>query len=71
MDVGGAGTRPLEVRDATRDDVPAVVALYADDVLGATRERPADPLPKEYWDAFAAIDADPRHRLVVVEGDDG
>ena len=57
----------LEIRDATRQDVPAVVALYVDDALGRTREQPAEPLPQQYWDAFAAIEQDPRHRLVVAE----
>lgn len=60
---------PLAVRDARLEDLPAVVALYADDPLGVTREQPADPLPAPYLAAFAALDADPRHRLVVVEQD--
>nr|WP_246407509.1 GNAT family N-acetyltransferase [Modestobacter versicolor] len=47
--------------------MPAVVALYADDELGATREQVEDPLPAEYLRAFAAIRDDPRHRLVVAE----
>jgi GNAT superfamily N-acetyltransferase len=57
----------MEPRDATAADLPAIVALYADDVLGAGREQPDDPLPQRYRDAFAEIAADPRHRLVVVE----
>jgi GNAT superfamily N-acetyltransferase len=55
------------VRDAEERDVPAIVALYADDDLGAQRERAGDPLPDEYWRAFTAIREDPRHRLVVAE----
>jgi GNAT superfamily N-acetyltransferase len=58
-----------EPRDAVEADLPAVVALYADDVLGRTREDPGPPLPQRYRDAFAMIAADPRHRLVVVEDD--
>ena len=42
------------MRLATEHDLPAVVRLLADDTLGATRERYADPLPKAYLDAFAA-----------------
>jgi len=57
------------VRDAEERDLPAVVALYADDELGATREQATDPLPVEYRRAFAAITDDPRHRLVLVEQD--
>jgi len=43
-------------RRATAADVPAIVALLADDVLGAARETPGDPA---YAAAFAAIEADP------------
>jgi GNAT superfamily N-acetyltransferase len=52
------------VRRATAADLPAVVALLADDPLGAARET-ADLAP--YEAAFAAVDADPAHLLVVAE----
>ncbi|GAB3314108.1 GNAT family N-acetyltransferase [Geodermatophilus aquaeductus] len=52
------------LREATADDVPAVVALLTDDPLGAGRES-ADLAP--YRAAFAAVDADPAHLLVVAE----
>ncbi len=51
-------------RRATAADVPAIVALLADDVLGAAREKPGDPA---YAAAFAAIEADPNQFLAVVE----
>lgn len=54
----------LIIRDATRDDVPAIVAMLADDPLGATRERPGDPA---YLAAFDALAGDPRQLLVVAE----
>jgi GNAT superfamily N-acetyltransferase len=57
----------LTFRDATADDVPQIVAMYADDALGATRESATEPLPDSYWRAFADIDRDPRQRLVVAE----
>lgn len=57
----------LTFRDAVAADVPVIVALYADDSLGETRERPVDPLPDAYWRAFREIDSDPRHRLLVAE----
>ena len=57
------------VRDATERDLPSVVALYADDELGATRELPGEPLAAEYRRAFAAIQDDARTRLVVGEQD--
>ncbi len=54
-------------RPAQRADLPAVVALLADDPLGAKRERFDDPLPQSYRDAFAAIEADPHNELWVAE----
>jgi len=55
------------VRDAEERDLPAIVALYADDELGATREQPGEPLADGYRRAFVAISDDPRTRLVVAE----
>ena len=52
------------IRRARREDVEAIVAMLADDPLGATRERPGDP---GYAAAFEAIDADPHQLLGVVE----
>lgn len=54
----------VTIRAAERDDVPAIVAMLADDPLGATRERPGDPA---YLAAFDTVAADPRHSLVVAE----
>lgn len=51
-------------RRATAADLDAIVALLADDILGAARERPGDPA---YVAAFAAIEADPNQFLAVVE----
>jgi GNAT superfamily N-acetyltransferase len=60
----------LRVRRARRQDVPATVRLLASDPLGATRETTAGgELPQAYWQAFDAIDADPRQLLVVAELD--
>jgi GNAT superfamily N-acetyltransferase len=53
-------------RRATAADLPAIVALLADDMLGAAREKPGDPA---YDAAFAAIEADPNQLLAVVEED--
>jgi GNAT superfamily N-acetyltransferase len=54
-------------RDARREDVPEIVALLADDVLGAEREVRADD--DVYLAAFDQIEADARSRLVVAELD--
>ena len=58
----------LLFRRATRDDLPAIVAMLADDPLGARRESNTSPLPRCYHDAFDAIDRDPNIELVVVRG---
>jgi len=54
-------------RRARREDVASIVRLLVDDPLGARREKNADPLPPAYYDAYAAIDADPNNELVVVD----
>jgi len=59
-------------RDAVRADVPAIVALLADDMLGASREAPsagAGAVDDAYWAAFAMMAGDPRNRVVVAEQD--
>lgn len=53
-------------REATRVDVPAVVALLADDVLGHGRES-ADLAP--YLAAFDAMQDEGGNRLIVAEQD--
>ncbi|MFF9297861.1 GNAT family N-acetyltransferase [Streptomyces sp. NPDC014764] len=53
----------LEIRSATTDDVPAIVAMLADDPLGAQRESPDDLAP--YLTAMERLRADPNQHLVV------
>lgn len=61
----------VSFRRARRDDVPVIIELLADDVLGAGREttggegRVAEP----YWSAFDAVDADANQLLVVAESE--
>ncbi|WP_089153850.1 GNAT family N-acetyltransferase [Micromonospora sp. NBS 11-29] len=52
-------------REATRADLPAVLALLADDELGRTRDRPE--VDEAYERAFATLDADPRNHLIVAD----
>lgn len=54
-------------RRATEDDLPRLVAMLADDPLGATRENPDDLTP--YRAAFERIAADPNQHLTVAERD--
>ncbi|MFF4382932.1 GNAT family N-acetyltransferase [Kitasatospora sp. NPDC001547] len=58
-------TAVLTIRRATPDDLPAIVAMLADDPLGATRESPDDLTP--YRTAFARIDGDPHQHLIVAD----
>ncbi|MGW1556546.1 N-acetyltransferase family protein [Streptomyces sp. NPDC002144] len=53
----------LEIRAATVADVPAIVAMLADDPLGAQRETPEDLAP--YLTAWERLAADPNQHLVV------
>lgn len=57
----------MQIRRASRADLPAIIRLLADDDLGRQRESPREPLRESYSVAFAAIDADPRQELVVGE----
>ena len=56
-------------RRAAAADVPAIVKLLGDDVLGRTREDFRDPPNPRYAAAFAAIDADGNQLLAVAERD--
>jgi len=57
----------VDIRPATRTDVPAIVGMLADDPLGATRETPGDLAP--YYEAFDKIDTDPRQHLMIAVQD--
>jgi ribosomal protein S18 acetylase RimI-like enzyme len=58
-------------RSALLADVPAIVALLANDELGSQREITGIPLDQRYVDAFQAMEADSNQRLVVVvDGDE-
>lgn len=54
----------VQLRRAQVDDLPALVALLADDPLGAGREGPGTDLGP-YRRAFARIQADPNQLLVA------
>lgn len=62
---------PFSFRPARAADLPAIVALLADDQLGQRREDPGPPLPEGYLAAFRAIEADPNQLLAVATTDDG
>jgi GNAT superfamily N-acetyltransferase len=53
----------LDIRRAAAEDIPAIVAMLADDPLGAQRESPDDLAP--YLTAYERLAADPNQHLVV------
>ena len=57
------------LRDARRDEVAAIVAMLADDMLGGAREVTREPLPQSYYSAFDALARDPNNRLLIAERD--
>ena len=59
----------VTLRDARRGDVPAIVAMLADDTLGRSREATSEPLPQSYYEAFEALARDPNNRLLIAERD--
>ncbi|MCI4665146.1 MAG: GNAT family N-acetyltransferase [Neomegalonema sp.] len=56
-------------REATRQDLEAIIGLLADDELGRTREVVSDPPDQAYLDGFAALGADPNQLLAVAQRD--
>lgn len=57
----------MTLRPARRDEVPAIVAMLADDGLGRGREAVASPTI--YYDAFDEMAKEPNNRLLVAEQD--
>ena len=61
----------MRIRLAKKEDVSVIVQMIANDKLGQFREKFESPLPKQYYDAFENIDADPNQELMVMEDDFG
>jgi GNAT superfamily N-acetyltransferase len=59
----------IAFRRATEADIPVIVAMLADDALGAAREDISTPVAEAYVRAFRAIDADPNQYLTVMTDD--
>jgi GNAT superfamily N-acetyltransferase len=59
------------IREAVREDMPAIVTLLADDEFGVQREQASadGEIVESYYAAFDAIDADKNHVLLVVESE--
>lgn len=56
-------------RSATKNDVPFIVKLMANDKFGKLRENYQEPLPESYYEAFDIINSDPNQELMVAEND--
>ena len=57
----------LQFREATEKDLPSLVQLLANDILGAEREDASMPLNNAYSEAFRHIAADSNNELIVAE----
>jgi GNAT superfamily N-acetyltransferase len=67
--IKGFNVEHIVFRSALLSDVPAIVALLADDQLGSQREISGTPLDQRYVAAFRAIEADANQDLVVAVED--
>ena len=54
------------VKPAKKRDLPIIIKLLSDDVLGLKRENYETPLPKSYYVAFENIIRDENQELVVI-----
>ncbi|GAA1151435.1 GNAT family N-acetyltransferase [Streptomyces hebeiensis] len=57
----------LDIRPAAPEDIPAIVAMLADDPLGAQRETPDDLTP--YTASYERLARDPNQHLMVAVRD--
>lgn len=61
----------LTFRQAVEEDLPAIVALLADDEMGQQREDPGLPLAAPYLKVFETIKSDPNQNLIVATNEEG
>ena len=60
-------SKALTFRLATQEDLLEIIAMLADDTLGAGREKPATEVSDKYIQAFQKIQSDPNQELTIVE----
>jgi ribosomal protein S18 acetylase RimI-like enzyme len=60
----------MKLRKAKKEELFRIIELYADDVLGQSRETLSDPLDEGYLKAFDSIDRNPQQELLVLVDDD-
>jgi len=61
--------KSVSIRPARREDVPAMIAMLADDHLGRARERGRIRCLRPITKAFARVERDPNLTLVVAESE--
>jgi len=57
----------INIREAKRADVPAIVALFKDDILGSKREVCDESVPFSYYRAFDTIKDNKSNMMIVSE----
>lgn len=62
--------KKIIIRQAELNDLPQIVKLMTEDVLGSQRELYTEPLPKCYIDAFENISKD-KNSILLVACDNG
>jgi len=55
----------LTFRLATKEDLPAIVQMLSDDILGTSREKADGTLSDNYIKAFEKISSDPNQELTI------
>ena len=66
-----ADIHPIAFRSATPEDLPAILLLLAEDVLGSQRESLAGPAVAGYESAFRDIHAQRGNQILLgVQGDE-
>jgi GNAT superfamily N-acetyltransferase len=57
----------MKFRKASKEDLPQIVEMIANDKLGKLREDFKLPLPEKYYQAFENISKDENQELMVIE----
>ncbi|PCJ48524.1 MAG: GNAT family N-acetyltransferase [Gammaproteobacteria bacterium] len=59
----------LHFRKAKKVDIPCLIQMLSDDILGAQREDNSVPINQRYVETFGHINTDPNNELIVVENE--
>ena len=59
----------MQIREVEEKDLPQIIKMWSEDMIGRNREAYQNPLPEAYFKAYEIIKADPNHELVVLVDD--